>query len=148
MKKYYKICRRNDYNHLLSYNVSKVSQPNKEEVIEYNINEWVKPHMPNSKLFVFNSLDAAINCLSKNGNCRNYEVYECEVKRPTKAAKYRGDGWWSNNLQEYWNIIKKAKKNKKSINKALEKSKEHFPPMPAGTVWCDELKLTKLVYFN
>lgn len=148
MKKYYKICRRTSYNDLLSYNVSREAQPNKQENIEYSLHKWIKPYMPNSKLFVFNSLDAAKNCLARNNNFRNYEVYECEVKRPTKAAKYRGDSWWSDNLQEYWNIIKKAKKNKKSINKALEKSKEHFPPMPPGTVWCDELKLTKLVYSN
>lgn len=96
--------------------------------VRYEINEWVKPKLEGSQLFVFNSLINAINFTNNYCNTYDYKVFECEIDSPTPCRYlaleifYIKDFWLSNELPNY--RIKGA---------------------PFGTVGCKAVKLTKEV---
>ena len=55
--------------------------------VVYKLNEWVYPKFENSKLFVFPSLAAAKEFVSRTE--RNHlHIYECEVENPEKETSY------------------------------------------------------------
>lgn len=96
--------------------------------IEYKIGKFVKPTLPNSKLFVFNSLQKAKRfCSSLCDEC----IYKCEVKNPS-IPKYMCRT--IEHIQEFWIQRKNHKKISKIAGTIL-----------SGTIFCDEVKLLEKV---
>lgn len=129
MKKYYKV--------VLKYSSDHSNLMSAYSNVYYKINDYV--YAPQgTKLFVFNSLDIAKNFASS----RNLAVYECLVKNPRLVKTLR-----NNTLpKDYWRYIADAKKHKLNINQYLtKKNAVGHKKWPIGTVWCDAVKLTKLI---
>jgi len=101
--------------------------------VEYKLNEWVKPKLENSPLFVFSSLQQAH--FHYDQMCAD-SIYECEVKNPRtiKIIAAILDYYALNNVVRFW----KDRKRKKGC-------KVSSWPAPKGTIICDEVKLTKKV---
>lgn len=101
--------------------------------VEYKLNEWVKPKLENSPLFVFNSLDKA---KSHYTQMSADSIYECEVKNPRRIKVIAAiiDYYALNTVIRFW----KNRKRKKGC-------KVSSWPAPKGTIICDEVKLTKKV---
>lgn len=92
----------------------------------YKQNEWTKPKIPNSKIFVFDSLIAARDF---SRYAFTFEIWECEVKNPVKALSMCV--WYvENDFDNFWN------------NKPTEFNNS-IPP--EHTVYADEVMLTKKV---
>lgn len=91
--------------------------------IDYEIGEWIKPPIPNSQLFVFDSLLHA-----KQFNVHlNIVVFECAVVNPQQIL-YICPHSEAGMMEKYW-------------SGAL--AHERFAP--TGTYGCDSLKLIKEV---
>jgi len=92
--------------------------------VQYKLNEWAYPHkdLKDSKLFVFDSYENALNFRNDMGYG---EIYECEVKNPKKVKFVAG----LSSLYSFWEA---KRKKKKYIG---------FKQSYKGTVGCDAVKL-------
>ena len=100
--------------------------------VKYTLNEWVRPNIPGSHLFVFDSLQKAKNFCGHSSK----DIYECEVKNPQKLGVF----------MDYFVLTKdilceilKLKNNKKKYRHKIVDIE------PLGTVFCSAVKLTKRV---
>ena len=95
--------------------------------VEYKLGKVVYPNDPNSKLFVFNSLEcAAAYVYDHNGG----EIYECEVEYPYKCTQSICVWHWVDSVYSYY----------------WEKAKYiGFCEAPNGTYLCDSVKLIKKI---
>lgn len=118
--KYYKVVTKD----LLSYIDTQyaLSMQNEKFIIQYKIGEFVKPKIPNSQLFVFNSLEEA-----QQWHMRGLRLFECEVKNPRKAKIC--PVWLP--MEEFWKLIKNKKK---TVRHCMDTQYMRG---------CDEIKLTK-----
>jgi hypothetical protein len=100
--------------------------------VRYIEGKFVKPSIPNTKLFVFTNLSRAVEF---QGLYAQRLVYECEVQNPS-TMKYmiRFNIGFSTMLM-FW----KNRKNKKSTRLQGRKT------ITSDTVLCDAIKLTKRV---
>lgn len=129
MKKYYKVVLKcsSDHSNLKSAYSN----------VPYKMGDFVCAPQ-GTKLFVFNSLDSAQNFAFG----RKLAVYECLVKNPRLVKTLRSN----TSHNDYWRYIADAKKRKLNINQYLtKKSAVKRQKWPFGTVWCDAVKLTKLI---
>jgi hypothetical protein len=124
MTKYYKVCKKigNQYWSVCSISDHYIGlfRP-----IEYKLNETSFPHIENSKIFVFDNLEAATKFAKDGTTC---VVFEVDVTNPT-PAQVRSYHWFLESIEAFWN------------NQVVEKA---F--CPSGTVFVDSVTLTKLVY--
>lgn len=94
--------------------------------VTYIPNQFVKPNVENTKLYVFNTLeDAKFFCRYSNA-----QIWECEVKNPT-TCKFLS---FLDSVGSFW-------KNKKKHLSVSSYAKH----CPKGTRTCDAVKLLKKV---
>ena len=96
----------------------------------YPIAQWHTPPRKGTKLFVFESFETAMhfNCGVLYGTA---QVFECEVKNPSKPKRIAEP--YAVDIALFW-------ENKRKHKKQLV---HHTKLPPAGTVWCDAVRLTK-----
>jgi len=99
--------------------------------IVYRVGEWTKPVIANSKLFVFNSLESAKNF--RGGNWFQ-SIYECEVINPTlpPSVIVHHMSFYRYTVEKFW--------DGHALN--LDEQSDYIIN---GTVFCDSVKLTKLI---
>lgn len=104
----------------------------KKYCINYRTQRWVKPKLPNSKLFVFDSLENAKKFTQDrwedSPRVKEY-IYECEVKNPTVANRIC-DFYGLGSFVKYW---------KGALICGTSSA-------PKGTYFADAVKLTKRVW--
>lgn len=110
------------------------------EVI-YKKNKWVKPHIKNSKLFVFETRKAARNFKKQMWNNHNkIKIYKVEIKNPIIIELYgwcnRMDNFRKDVVQKEWKI---SLNNKKCPDEFV------IQILPEKTVFVDEVKLIERV---
>lgn len=98
---------------------------------QYIVNEWVKPHVKQAPLMVFDDIISARIFTSTNRLYRPFKIFECSIKESKRKW-----GWL-----ETWNCERffKALKHKKAWRYLVDNT-ESFPN---GTVFADEVMLTK-----
>lgn len=123
-KKYYKILMRD---------MTSINGAN-SFTIRYKLNEWTFPKIDGSGLYVFDNLENAKDFTLRESGIL---IYECEVVNPRKIKKLISISYLSTGY----------------LNKLLETKKRHkkqsfywLRDVPKGTVLCDAVKLTRLVY--
>lgn len=96
--------------------------------VEYKINKFVFPQIPNSKLFVFNNLEAASTFLGRERHFDifSFHIFKCEVKNPIEAKEI-GGFLLPEQIEEFW-------KNQNS---------QHSVPAIPHTYICDAVKLVE-----
>jgi hypothetical protein len=109
-------------------------------VVTYELNAWVYPKHKQTKLFVFNDYQCALD-FAQNQSPDDYKIWECEVLNPTKEYALFVDGVYSRDF----------------IGRLIDML-EYGPPalpsffydedVPPHTVFADTVKLTKLVTFQ
>jgi hypothetical protein len=101
--------------------------------VQYKIGEFVTPQQPNSKLYVFKTLEDAKYFVRHFGQER-FHIYSCEVKNPSKNILLV---WYSNiyDFKRLWNNIKNKKKYKHLVSNHI----------PENTVMCDAVKLLEKI---
>jgi len=119
-KRYYKVLN-NERN-----SIKMSEREDKEQIsVHYPINEWTKPKIPNSKLMVFSTYDAAVDfavynkgiivkCLIKNRS--NLKLMSCWKERYSLIC-------------EFW----------KNVNSGKHMHPYSFPPILTDAVYCDEV---------
>jgi len=143
-KKYYKICYTAYCQHrFFSYAKDRLEDIDLNLPVEYKINEWIYPNVPETKLMVFDTLQHANKWIDQDDVdvLRRYnKIFECEVKKPVKKSIFRQlKGWLSNKeIKRSINKCMKLKKNKKSYLHLCDKP-------PQGTVFVSAVKLIKEV---
>jgi len=113
-----------------------------EFYVQYIMNEWVKPVLKYSKLFVFNNLKSAITFASfcetffpKNLSAKLFygykemRIFECEVKNPRKLLVICNA---THLFKEFW--ISRHHKQKMPATRI---------PAPKNTYQVDEIKLVQ-----
>jgi hypothetical protein len=110
--------------------------------LKYKIGLQTTPTIKHSKLFVFDSVAAALN-FSNNSD----KVYECDVVNPRYPVIRNLPHIFSDlaHICRYWEAIALARKNKKSIKKYINARCCTDVLMLSGTVWCDAVTLTKQI---
>lgn len=100
--------------------------------IEYTPNKWIYPSIPNSRIFVFDSLKNAKDFIR---NERSLEIWECCVLNPSDA-KYKTilEVSFSSISKEYMEMF---------WSKKLMYAPQRYTP--TGTVFCDAIKLTNKI---
>jgi hypothetical protein len=53
--------------------------------VEYRVGEWVKPLIPDSKLFVYSTEQAARRTFNEDPAIQDIQVFECEVQNPVRC---------------------------------------------------------------
>ena len=102
--------------------------------VKYTLGKWT--YAPKGTLlFVYTA----------NENLENTNTYECVIERPRKAFKVRASVLFGNDITKYWQIVNKARSQKKNINKALIAA-GFYIKMPENTVMCTAVKLIKRIY--
>lgn len=130
MNKIYYKCLASNHSSLVVYNP--------EMRVYYKQGEWVFPKLEGTKLMVFDSL---IN--AKKSALSPIYIYECEVINPRKIGFFIRGIWNSSVMSPEVLIRLKMKKNKKKY--IYEDDRKHIP---IGTIFCDAVKLTKLIERN
>ena len=107
--------------------------------VTYVPDVWIGPTIKHSKLSVFDNLEDATNFAP------HYNIWECVVINPHKPPLYRCSSIDSSlvDIEEFWEIVHKASKNKKSIRNALNAHTKYYLAWPVGTYHVDKLMLTK-----
>lgn len=119
-KKYYKVVTED----LFSCIMSITRTPNKLSV-QYKINDWVKPKIKNTPLFIFDNLPDAIFFYEQESSCNKYlSIYTCQCKNPHEI--------------DIPNLIS-------TIHKNVPDQWCWLDDVPSGTVGCDEVKLIKRI---
>ncbi len=120
MKKYYKVISKN-FDSKISYASVGIGM-----TVEYFENKWAKPILEGSKLFCFDSLESAQDWLNQGNGMLGYEIWECKVENPIKAAhliSYVSAQY----IKDYWN-------NEDMRSDFLKET-------PKGTIWADKIML-------
>jgi hypothetical protein len=97
----------------------------------YTLNEWVYPVIPNSKLFVFDSLDNAKRC--PGFKVFDFQIFECEVLGVPESPYFISQIF---KVKDFWKRI-----NKEQLP---DFNNMHILP-PVGTLLVDAVKITKLI---
>lgn len=140
-KKYYKVVATYNLSYFSVISILNVPGDFESEFnVEYKINEWVKPKVCGAPLMCFASLEDAINFKNQLWNNRTIIIFECEVRNPRRTNKLFLRPLRSNSDMK--NIILNNLKLKKQKKRIIQ-FHEDLPP--AGTVFCDELKLLKKI---
>lgn len=79
---FYKVVKSINRGLMSARSVSFEDYPNPKHIIHYRTQRWVKPKIPKSKIFVFDSLENA-----RSFKDYNEHIYECEVRNPIKCSK-------------------------------------------------------------
>lgn len=115
-------------------------------VVKYRPNEWIYPQKRGTVgLMTFTSLEAAKRfryMISVDGE-RTHSIYRCEVKCPKiplwlPLVRYLGSS-------EYVRLIKELGGARAAIWKSIDPQITWVLPVPAGTVCCSAIKITKKV---
>jgi len=93
----------------------------------YTLNEWVYPVIPNSKLFVFDTLESAQKAYLGD------KIFECEVLGVPESPSYIADIY---EVKNFWRNI--------NAKHSLDFHIAHDLP-PVGTLLVDAVKITKLI---
>lgn len=101
----------------------------KELCTTYQLNKWTYPILKKSKLFVFDNKNTAKNWARADW----LDVYECEVKNPTKHGPFD----LSVRLEEIL-YLWKLYKNKKAYKRFSDE-------LNHGVILAEAVKLTKLI---
>jgi len=117
-------------------------------ILKYEINEWTYPTIKGSKLFVFDTIENAMEFLHTNMNLKyqfsTFSIFDrgtiwmCEVHNPSK------NGIVADSLRNNWQTVIKAWKLRKY--KKRFKHLVHLIRPPNGTLFVDAVKLIKEVY--
>ena len=126
---FYKVVKRNGKGLTSARSVS-LNEKYKQYVVHYRTQRWSKAKIPNSKLFVFSSLDSAKAFREYSGEL----IYECEVINPQKAtnmAYYLYDtlNFWTDSYTPEFEYVEQM--NKEGV--------------PENTYLVDKVKLIKRV---
>lgn len=115
--------------------------------VQYKLDEFVSSNVPNTPLFVFETLDAAITFIQGDAAYCGYgpspakasatNVYECEVVNPRRMRYLLGGELTYSNLQNFW----KSKLSKKKTAICIRQKS-----VPSRTFVCDKVKLLKKVH--
>lgn len=118
----YKVLSVNGYIYESAFNIS-------DYRIRYAKGEWARPVF--GKLFVFDTLENAINWMKKDkwGNV----IFECEVENPTPINELIPS--FSFLIRCFWEDLDRIKKTYRGDLKSA----------PIGSIWCDAVKITTLV---
>lgn len=100
----------------------------------YTPNEWVSPPIPNSKLFVFDSISNATRHISNlfGRQYQNYKLFECQVSKAQPAQRMC---YLLSKAKDFWN-------NPGSLDE------DDLDDSPQGTYFVDAVKITKEVHFS
>lgn len=99
--------------------------------VKYSLNDWTKPHIPHSKLFVFSDLSEALYY-----KAYGEVVFECEVQGAQRCTKIHE--LYSTAAESIVKMWSKRHQHRKYIHSGLM-----YPP--PHTVMCDAVKLIKCV---
>jgi len=98
--------------------------------VTYITNEFVRPRVDKTGLFVFQNLKDAED-YAYNIGIFGIQVWECEVENP-RECKERG---LINRIKQFWNPVY-----------FMDSSRVYSVPTPKGTYICDAVKLIKEIY--
>jgi hypothetical protein len=88
--------------------------------VDYELNEWISPTLSDSRLFVFDSLNAVLNYISDSSL---WDIYECHCKGVIKNANgfdYDRSSF-KNSYRMFWDMVNDNLKKKKKWNTNLYK---------------------------
>jgi len=94
-----------------------------------------------SKLFVFDDLKKARDYI--NGYNHGYQLWECDVKNPSKNA-VSGAGYFDS-IRCYWQLYNKFRRSKKSARKITACISNNLATAWMKGVLVDAVKLTKQI---
>lgn len=124
-KKYYKIVKQDTWSSAVS------SSPTLE--VEYELNQWVKPRLLGSDLFIFDTLENAIKCCWNSGWSEK-DIFECEALGVRKRGIFIST--WSDSFTKKIYKAVRARTNKKKYS--------HIVDNPiVGTLFARAVKLTR-----
>lgn len=128
IRKCYKVCSIVDGGSLTGYIKDYSGIDDFYMTLNYGINLWTFPKIPNSKLFVFDTIKSAIEFLNFELTTRKMTLFECEAINPTPAVKITAPIHKS--IVAYWNTPNRDET-------------DWFKVAPIGTLFADAVKLTK-----
>jgi hypothetical protein len=134
MKTYYKVFSKNSQRSGTTYG------------LEYKLNEWTDSWYSNSRLFVFDSLNAAKSYINFYGdNSEYFDIYECHCKGVIKNAN--GYEYSRNSHADYyskfWEMVNDNLKKKKKWNTNLDR--EFTLYQHQGVCFAKQVKLIKKI---
>jgi hypothetical protein len=100
------------------------------------------PSIPNSKLYIFDSLDKAVKYYHNMCCDQRHEIWECEAENPEPGLIMIGD---AHLLQGFWTAIN-SRDYQLFGESILYDGYIYQLQMVPGTVWCDSVTLIKKVY--
>ena len=116
---YYKVC--NVHTDGTFWSVNRTEEFPPEFRVKYVPGEWTTPAIPNTQLFVFDSLEHAKDFEYVQMGCTHTAIFECEVKEPIPVEHVAYSEW----VQQYW----------------TNKEPGLLYPAPQGTVGCSAVKM-------
>lgn len=122
---YYKVVNRTDLK-------SAIVDRENPHCIQYLVNEWACPKNPQAPLFVFETLEHALNFAACE---KTYAIYTCHIIRCTVSEpKYILNVFQiEDRIDTYWSIIR------------LQNDVWSNRPIIPGTVFADAVKLLEMV---
>lgn len=143
MKTYYKVLTIEPDNRLTSIcQIDDVVGYDREKALEYLPNQWTRPIIEGSKLFVFDSYLHAIKFAEKM-DCTRSAIWECQVKNPLRMNRIASVRSWY--IEEFWYVWMDAKARHANIRNLVSDFAHTFNA-PNGTFGASAVKLTKEVY--
>jgi hypothetical protein len=135
MKTYYKVFRKS----LDKKSRNGIDSSVRKTVIDYKQGEYISAPEYNSRLFVFDSIDAVKQYL--NVSVREYIVYECNCKGVIKNANGFIPSTSMGTFKSFWETINKNLKNKKKWNHGIREDFNLY--YHDGVCFAKEVKLIK-----
>ena len=106
-------------------------------IVEYKINEWVKPNIKETSLMCFDDLESAKDFIDK-ADIHSAIIFTCKIKQPHKKYKLFASSVRDFNFLNTFTKLLSQKKKKKKIEGNIEFA-------PPGTTFCKELMLLEEV---
>lgn len=106
-------------------------------IVEYKINEWVKPNIKETSLMCFDDLESA-KAFIDYANIYSGIIFTCKIKQPHKKYKLFESAVRRFNFLDLFTKLLNQKKKKKKIEGNIGSA-------PPGTTFCKELMLLEEV---
>ena len=108
---------------------SQLCSLNAQHIVRYKIGEWVSPVIPNSKLFVFDTLEN-VRLYADKFSYPYKCIFQCEVKNPVRVKRIP---FSLEDVYQFW------------IKRLAKKRNIMTMPAPKGTLLVDKVKILKTI---
>jgi hypothetical protein len=103
----------------------------KRLALKYHPGKWRKPLIPNSKLYVFESLDAAKRFAERRASSNRCQIWSCKIKPSNECPSKADCPFTANEIKRFW---------------ANPRTSATADIAPAGTVFADAVMILEKVY--